>query len=144
MSTKFYNTEYLKKELSSIMSDEADIVEFANLLEKVRYLADHNIDRRQIELSDLIFWKNQIDSMKKRIEIELKKIEAIEYQKTYNRLKLINKPTDSQIKAEIESSNLGDKYNNLREMYLVCDKWGNILTDLHYLSNQTHKILGNG
>lgn len=144
MSSKFYNTEYLKNELSHIMSDEADIVEFANLLEKVRYLADHSIDRRQVELSDLIFWKNQIDSMKKRVEIEMKKIEALEYQKIYNRLKLVNKPTDAQIKAEIDSSDLGEKYNNFREIYLTCDKWGNILTDLHYLSGQTHKVLGNG
>ena len=57
MSSKFYNTEYLKDELSLIMSDEADIVEFANLLEKVRFIADHSIDRRQNELTDLIFWK---------------------------------------------------------------------------------------
>jgi hypothetical protein len=144
MSSKFYNSEYLKNELLLIMSDEADVVEFANLLDKVRHLADHSIDRRQIELSDLIFWKSQINNMKKRVEIEMKKIEAIKYQEIYNRLKLINKPTDSMIKAEIESADLGDKYNKFREIYLTCDKWDNILTDLHFLSGQTHKVLGNG
>jgi hypothetical protein len=144
MSSKFYNSEYLKNELLLIMSDEADVVEFANLLDKVRHLADHSIDRRQIELSDLIFWKSQINNMKKRVEIEMKKIEAIKYQEIYNRLKLINKPTDSMIKAEIESADLGEKYNKFREIYLTCDKWDNILTDLHFLSGQTHKVLGNG
>lgn len=144
MSSKFYNSEYLKNELLLIMSDEADVVEFANLLDKVRHLADHSIDKRQIELSDLIFWKSQINNMKKRVEIEIKKIEAIKYQEIYNRLKLINKPTDSMIKAEIESADLGDKYNKFREIYLTCDKWDNILTDLHFLSGQTHKVLGNG
>lgn len=144
MSSKFYNSEYLKNELLLIMSDEADVVEFANLLDKVRHLADHSIDKRQIELSDLIFWKSQINNMKKRVEIEMKKIEAIKYQEIYNRLKLINKPTDSMIKAEIESADLGDKYNKFREIYLTCDKWDNILTDLHFLSGQTHKVLGNG
>lgn len=144
MSSKFYNSEYLKNELLLIMSDEADVVEFANLLDKVRHLADHSIDRRQIELSDLIFWKSQINNMKKRVEIEMKKIEAIKYQEIYNRLKLISKPTDSMIKAEIESVDLGDKYNKFREIYLTCDKWDNILTDLHFLSGQTHKVLGNG
>ena len=143
MSNKFYNSEYLKEELSSIMQDEADIVEFANLLEKIRNLADHSIDRRQTELSDLIFWKNQIDSLKKQLEIKLKKIEAIKYKEIYNKLKLISKPTDAQIKAEVEQSDLGEEYYKFKEMYLICDKWTNILTDLHFLSGQTHKVLGN-
>ena len=34
MSSKFYNSEHLKQELILIMSDEADIIEFAKLLEK--------------------------------------------------------------------------------------------------------------
>lgn len=145
MSTsKFYNSEYLKDELLLIMSDEADVIEFAALLEKIRNIGNTSIDRRQMILSDLIFWKGQIENQRKQIEIKLKKLEAIEYQRIYNKLKIICKPTDSQVRSELEGSDLGEPYNNYKNMFLVCQKWSEILNDLYFISQTSHKILGNG
>lgn len=144
MSSKFYNSEHLKQELILIMSDEADIIEFAKLLEFVKNLGNYSVDRRQSVLSDLVFWKGQLDLQKKQIEIVLKKKEALTYQIVYNKLKIISKPTDAQIRAEIDAMEKDEAYLNLQQSLLVCSKWAEILSDLYFIAQGTHKIMGNG
>lgn len=144
MASKFYNSEYLKNELILIMSDEADIVEFAKLLEFVKNLGNYSVDKRQSVLSDLVFWKGQLDLQKKQIEIVIKKKEALVYQIVYNKLKIISKPTDAQVRAEMEAMEKDESYLNLQQSLLVCSKWAEILSDLYFVAQSTHKIMGNG
>lgn len=144
MASKFYNSEYLKNELILIMSDEADIVEFAKLLEFVKNLGNYSVDKRQSVLSDLVFWKGQLDLQKKQIEIVIKKKEALVYQIVYNKLKIISKPTDAQVRAEMEAMEKDESYLNLQQSLLVCSKWAEILSDLYFIAQSTHKIMGNG
>lgn len=140
---KFYNSTCLKEELCLVMEDESDVIDFANMLEKIRNLGTHSPDRRQIVLSDLIFWKAQFENQKKQLEIRMKNKEALEYQKIYNKLKLVSKPTEAQIRAELDATSLGEEYENYKQMFLVCEKWVEILGDLYFTSQITHKILGN-
>lgn len=144
MASKFYNSEYLKNELILIMSDEADIIEFAKLLEFVKNLGNYSVDKRQSVLSDLVFWKGQLDLQKKQIEIVIKKKEALVYQIVYNKLKIISKPTDAQVRAEMEAMEKDESYLNLQQSLLVCSKWAEILSDLYFIAQSTHKIMGNG
>ena len=139
--SNYYNSEYLKPELELIMEDEADIIEFASLLEKIRNLGNYSVDRRQMVLSDLIFWKSQIENQRKQVEIRIKKLEALEYQKIYNKLKVISKPTNEQVRAELESTDFGEPYDTYQKMALVCQKWSDILSDLYFTSQVSHKIL---
>lgn len=142
--SNYYNSELLKPELSLIMEDESDIIEFASLLEKIRNLGNYSVDRRQMVLSDLIFWKSQIDTQRKQLEIRIKKLEALEYQKIYNKLKIVSKPTNEQVRAELEATDFGEPYETYQKMLITCQKWADILGDLYFTSQVSHKILGNG
>ena len=81
---------------------------------------------------------------KKQIEIVIKKKEALVYQIVYNKLKIISKPTDAQVRAEMEAMEKDESYLNLQQSLLVCSKWAEILSDLYFIAQSTHKIMGNG
>jgi hypothetical protein len=139
-------TNDLLQEFKPVMEDDNDAKQFIGLLEQVRNLANKDVQKRQMILSDLIFWKNQFENLQKQTEITLKKLEAVAYSKAVNELTAGKsyKPTETQIKNYLES--VGDTPERTRhlERLTVVQKWAGILQDLYFVSQTTHKILGGG
>lgn len=142
MSSKFYSSDYQKEELLHVMEDEADVVSFCHLLEQIRNLGNHSVDKRQTVLSDLAFWKAQFTRVFKETGDELQKMKAIEYKRAYDRLKVVSKPTDAQVKAEMDAQEPTAKEKNLTTILAVSEKYCNILNDMYFISGTTHKIMG--
>lgn len=137
-------TDDLVSEFEPVMQDSEDTKQFIGLLEQVRNLANKDVQGRQIILSDLIFWKNQFENLKKQTEVILKRLEATAYAKALKELSegKSYRPTESQIKAYLES--FGETPEKLRHQarLMVVEKWSGILQDLYFVSQTTHKILG--
>lgn len=142
MSSKFYSSEHQKNELMVLLEDEADVVSFCLLLEQVKNLGNHAVDKRQNVLSDLVCWKAKFTQAYKEATASIQQIKAIEYRKVYEKLKLVCKPTDSQIKAEVEAQEPSAREKNLIAIQSVAEKYSEILNDMYFISSTTHKIMG--
>ena len=142
MSSKFYSSDYQKEELLNVVEDESDVVSFCSLLEQVRNLGNHSVDKRQKVLTDLVFWKAQFNRAQKEAEEQLQVIKAIEYKKAYEKLKIVTKPTDAQVKAEMDAREMSAREKNLTHILMVAEKYNSILSDAYFISSTTHKIMG--
>lgn len=142
MSSKFYSSEHQKEELMLLLEDEADVVSFCLLLEQVKNLGNHSVDKRQSVLTDLVFWKAKFTQAYKEATASIQQIRAIEYRKVYEKLKLVCKPTDSQIKAEVDAQEPSAREKNLIAIQSVAEKYSEILNDMYFISSTTHKIMG--
>ena len=139
-------TNDLLEEFKPIMEDDNDTKQFIGLLEQIRNLANKDVQKRQMILSDLIFWKNQFENLQKQTEILIKKSDAIAYAKAVQELTAGKsyKPTENQIKAYLEANETAPEKARHQERLVVVQKWAGILQDLYFVSQTTHKILGGG
>ena len=149
MSTisQFYAEGKLMEEMSCVFAEEDTTATFYALLENARNFNRKNLDDRTVILSDIVFFKNELEAMRVKTEAALRKIESVAYLNAYEEIKSKGlKYTEELIKATRESKDLENtnpKYATLLRQNRCCTKWVSTLTDLYFVLNSTNKILSN-
>ena len=149
MSTisQFYSEGKLVEEMSCVFAEEDTAVTFYVLLENARNFNRKNLDDRTVILTDIVFFKNELENMRIKTEAALRKQDSVAYLNAFNSIKQQGlKYTEELIKATRESfdlENTNPKYASLLKQNRCCTKWVSILTDLYFVLNSTNKILSN-
>ena len=149
MSTisQFYSEGKLVEEMSCVFAEEDTAVTFYALLENARNFNRKNLDDRTVILTDIVFFKNELENMRIKTEAALRKQDSVAYLNAFNSIKQQGlKYTEELIKATREYfdlENTNPKYASLLKQNRCCTKWVSILTDLYFVLNSTNKILSN-
>ena len=123
-------TSQLKADgIDLIMDDDASIDNFAVTLKQIKELGNKMVSDRQEILNDLVYWKDQFESLKKQLEVEVQRKYAIRYQNALTSLKASGRTTDANVKSVVDANDergLPAADKNLEDKNLLGESLKNI------------------
>ena len=122
--------------LRRVFSNDETLKSFTLLLTRIRDHANLDFKRRTELLFDVLFWRGEMEWLKKRLQIKLEEKSAalrIELRQKMGRA------NESLIDAHIQSDTAISKLNN---MLNIANKWASIVSDSLFVLQSSHKIIG--